>query len=320
MVFTFAGTIASFIDDDWNLVERMINFYHIQDKEHEGQWAAKAFVNTAAERGGLDKMSITCLGSRISDPNRYHLHFLALCMDNASVCDVIARSAGVMLLKKYGVKFHEENARIRCMAHVVNLIVQSLLAALDEANDPDLDDYYIPNKHLPFHYDPEDDEEVAEMECEGEEKENDDADDADDEFVELLHLDLGDEALEDELEDELNETVDLSEVKKVSPRAYYVVFNTHLPQLRAITKKICSSPQRRKQFRNFAKQAYGSKPAPAPSNKLLCDLMVIRDVVTRWNYTHAMIKRALMLRKVRSWLWFVFVLSSPLMMCFREGR
>lgn len=29
--------------------------------------------------------------------------------------------------------------------------------------------------------------------------------------------------------------------------------------------------------------------------------MVIRDVVTRWNYTHAMIKRALMLRKVTSW-------------------
>ena len=27
-------------------------------------------------------------------------------------------------------------------------------------------------------------------------------------------------------------------------------------------------------------------------------LMVIQDVVTCWNYTHAMIKRALMLRKV----------------------
>jgi hypothetical protein len=29
-------------------------------------------------------------------------------------------------------------------------------------------------------------------------------------------------------------------------------------------------------------------------------LMVIRDVVTHWNYTHAMIKRALMLHKVSS--------------------
>lgn len=58
MIFTFAGTIASFINEDWQLIERMVNFYHIQDKDHEGEWAAKAFVKTAAERGGLDKMSI----------------------------------------------------------------------------------------------------------------------------------------------------------------------------------------------------------------------------------------------------------------------
>ena len=49
MGFTFAGTIANFINNDWNLVERMINFYYIQDKEHEGQWEAKGFVNMAAE-------------------------------------------------------------------------------------------------------------------------------------------------------------------------------------------------------------------------------------------------------------------------------
>jgi hypothetical protein len=43
------------------MVERMVNFYHIQDKDHEGEWAAKVFVNMAAERGGLDKMSIIYL-------------------------------------------------------------------------------------------------------------------------------------------------------------------------------------------------------------------------------------------------------------------
>ena len=58
MIFTFAGTIAQFIDDDWQLVERLIDFYHIQDKEHEGQWAAKAFVRSAAERGSADKISL----------------------------------------------------------------------------------------------------------------------------------------------------------------------------------------------------------------------------------------------------------------------
>ena len=58
MVFTFTGTIAHFIDDDCQLIEHMVNFYHIQGKDHEEEWVAKAFVNTTAERGGLDKMSI----------------------------------------------------------------------------------------------------------------------------------------------------------------------------------------------------------------------------------------------------------------------
>ena len=147
-------------------------------------------------------------------------------MDNASVCNVIARLAGIMLLKKYGLNFHEGNAHICCMAHVVNLIVQSLLASLDEAADPDSEDYYIPNKHLPFYYDPEDDDEVIEMENEADG--NKDADDEDDEFVEFLHLDLGDEELKDKLEDELNETLNLSEVTKVCLHIWCPVCSTHL--------------------------------------------------------------------------------------------
>jgi hypothetical protein len=130
-------------------------------------------------------------------------------MDNASICDVLARVAGVMLLQKYGLNFHAQNARIRCMAHVVNLIVQALLAALNEADDPEKDDYYIPNKHLPFHYDPDDDDEVQEMEAEGNKP-----DDEDEEFEELLNVpDLENEELDNEV---TAKVVNLSEVKKVS--------------------------------------------------------------------------------------------------------
>jgi hypothetical protein len=39
MMFTFAGTIASWITEDWELVERVINFHPIVDKEHEGEYA-----------------------------------------------------------------------------------------------------------------------------------------------------------------------------------------------------------------------------------------------------------------------------------------
>ena len=130
-------------------------------------------------------------------------------MDNASVCDVLARAAGVMLLQKYGLNFHAQNARIWCMAHVVNLIVQALLAALNEADDPEKDNYYIPNKHLPFHYDLDDDDEVQEMEAEGNKP-----DDEDEEFEELLNVpDLENEELDNEV---TAKVVNLSEVKKVS--------------------------------------------------------------------------------------------------------
>ena len=95
------------------------------------------------------------------------------------------------------------------MAHVVNLIVQAILAELNEADDPEQDDYYIPNKHIPFHYDPDDDEEVQQMEDE-EDKEGG-GEDGDEEFVELLHMNLEDK----ELEGALDSAVDLSEVKKV---------------------------------------------------------------------------------------------------------
>ncbi|CDO78267.1 hypothetical protein BN946_scf184558.g1, partial [Trametes cinnabarina] len=49
MVFTFAGTLAHFIDDDWTLIERLVDFYHIQ--EHQGREGARAFVKSAAEEG-----------------------------------------------------------------------------------------------------------------------------------------------------------------------------------------------------------------------------------------------------------------------------
>src|ERR1700683_3611977 len=183
-------------------------------------------------------------------------------MDNGSVCDVLARSAGVLLLQKYSLQFHAQNAQIRCMAHVVNLIVQAILAELNEADDPEQDDYYIPNKHIPFHYDPDDDEEVQQME--DEEDEEGGGEDGDEEFVELLHMNLEDK----ELEGALDSAVDLSEVKKVGisnmKRSPTELTKLIICQLRAITKNICSLPQHRKQFQQLSKQVFGSVKAPHP--------------------------------------------------------
>ena len=54
---------------------------------------------------------------------------------------------------------------IRCIAHVINLVVQAFLFAIDEVeDDPENVDYY--NKDLPIHYDIEEDEELTAMENE----------------------------------------------------------------------------------------------------------------------------------------------------------
>lgn len=51
MMFTFAGTIASWVTEDWELVERVINFHPIVDKEHEGEFVAKAMAKALVRHG-----------------------------------------------------------------------------------------------------------------------------------------------------------------------------------------------------------------------------------------------------------------------------
>lgn len=96
-------------------------------------------------------------------------------MDNASVCDTMAVAFGIMLKKLYNVEFHSENNRIRCLAHIVNLIVQAILHSLCEADDPEQTDYFLKNKHLPFHSEDEDFED-DEDNIVDEEEEDDDID------------------------------------------------------------------------------------------------------------------------------------------------
>ncbi len=58
MVFTFACTIASFIDEEWNLIERVVDFKPLQDKEHEGLYGGLSFVDGVRERGALAQISL----------------------------------------------------------------------------------------------------------------------------------------------------------------------------------------------------------------------------------------------------------------------
>ncbi|KAF7372567.1 hypothetical protein MVEN_00119300 [Mycena venus] len=169
------------------------------------------------------------------------------------------------------IQFVPANSRIRCLAHVVNLVVQKILAALGDTVDPDTTDDYLPNKDVPFHYDPDNDPVLQELEQEVFTNDDDSSADEYDEAILLAGL--------------------ASEFKKMTP----------LQKLRTIATKICSSPQRRKRFRTTAERVFINKLAP--SGRKLASLMVIRDVRHRWNYTHAMIERGLMLREaIDTWV------------------
>jgi hypothetical protein len=118
-------------------------------------------------------------------------------MDNASVNDVIARAVGSFFMQKLSIHFTPQNGQINCVAHVLNLVVQSILAAFDEADDPDVIDYF--NKELPIHYDSNDDEAQKALE--------------DEEFSQNDDNELEDDSEEDEDEEKIQDN--LSGLKKV---------------------------------------------------------------------------------------------------------
>lgn len=80
--------------------------------------------------------------------------------------DVLACVLGTLLMERYGLSFHSDNARIRCLAHIVNIVVQTLLKELDKADDPTTNDNFESMKKMPVHYSPDDDEDLQEMETE----------------------------------------------------------------------------------------------------------------------------------------------------------
>ncbi|KAF9552914.1 hypothetical protein CPC08DRAFT_646303, partial [Agrocybe pediades] len=164
-------------------------------------------------------------------------------------------------LARHGIP-HTPDMHIRCIAHVINLVVQDFLHKIDEAEDPDKEDWYETCKDLPIHYDPSSDEEQEKLDKE-----------------DLSKITVGPEDTPDDSDEaELAEALgDESAVKR----------------LRFITTKIVSSPQRRLQFRKIAKEKYAGKSDPSVAR--LAELMVIRDIHT-WTFNNEAL-RAIVLSK-----------------------
>jgi hypothetical protein len=67
MIFTLAGTVGSWITDDWELVERVLDFHPIENKEHEDEYAGAAMPRRLSELWLLEQMSSNSLTYRNVD-------------------------------------------------------------------------------------------------------------------------------------------------------------------------------------------------------------------------------------------------------------
>ncbi|KAJ7768113.1 hypothetical protein DFH07DRAFT_736483 [Mycena maculata] len=153
-------------------------------------------------------------------------------------------------MEKFDIQFIPANSQIHCLAHVVNIVVQKILAALDDVEDPEITDDYLHSRDLPFHYDPNNDPDLDKLEREEFTKDDDGGNEEDDAADIMTGL--------------------TSDFKKMSV----------LQKLRTTVTKICSSPQRRKRFRTTAVRVYGDMSAP--SGRKLASLMPIRDAIGTW--------------------------------------
>ncbi|KAI1782569.1 hypothetical protein LXA43DRAFT_905418 [Ganoderma leucocontextum] len=190
-------------------------------------------------------------------------------MDNASTNDVLARTLGVLLLKRYGLHFTPENGQIRCLAHVVNLVVQKILHELFEADDPALQDYYeLFNKHLPIHYDLDADEENQQLQTEGKE-----------ERAKARQTQVDDSSADEAGNEGEEDSEDLDALLDGEDLGSEVAGASAVKKLRLIVTKILSSPQRRSLFRKAAAQVYKKS---TPEDERRRKLIVIRDAIDQW--------------------------------------
>jgi hypothetical protein len=164
MMYTFAGTMAVFMDDEWRINEILMGFKHLNVDDHKGKHAAKAFMQTVVPFSAAKKMS--CFLQINSGLLMYHyLYILALVMDNALPNNVLAHTLVDLLKQRYGLELDVDHLQGRCIAHIINLVVQALLHGMDDAfDDPDVLDYFTLDPDAPLNYTADDDPELQCME------------------------------------------------------------------------------------------------------------------------------------------------------------
>jgi hypothetical protein len=93
------------------------------------------------------------------------MHFISITSNNASVNDIVLSTVSLAFFW-LNTGYHLLPTHTFYTCHVVNLVVQAILASLREADDPDKVDYYTFNKDQPFHLDIDADPDQIELDSE----------------------------------------------------------------------------------------------------------------------------------------------------------
>ncbi|KAI5884962.1 uncharacterized protein SCHCODRAFT_02521539 [Schizophyllum commune H4-8] len=200
-------------------------------------------------------------------------------------------------MSRYKIPFEPPNAQIRCLAHVVNLVVQKILSVLKEVDsDPDVEDYYeLFLKQFLIHFSYEDDEELREWEAEGG---KDGEDDEDKEVIDMSVIpDEVDACKDAETEDEVRAAFEEEEGDEDDDENEEL---TALEKLCAISKKIVGTPQSRMAFWKEAKEEYGNKVV---GKSLVARLMPVRDMkaIDLWTWWYSKGKHCSLALSARDW-------------------
>jgi hypothetical protein len=229
----------------------------------DDDWVLRSLVSDFIHLGGSHSGEDLCAAFAASC-DRFGVldKILAITTDNASN---IGRS--LVLLERAchqnGIVFEEKEQHVRCMAHVINLAVQALLCKLDaEVADRKFDGAAV--EETP------DDDAVEEASDDGCSLDGDATMEASDD-----DCSLDDDAVQEASDDGPSLDGDVAMEASGLPC---------IAKLRLFVKKARFTPQRRVAFKGHC-QACGTKPK-----------QLILDTPTRWNSTHAMIKRARDLR------------------------
>ncbi|KZW00764.1 hypothetical protein EXIGLDRAFT_603806 [Exidia glandulosa HHB12029] len=193
----------------------------------------------------------------------------------------MAKTAAELILKKYGIHLHVDNSRIRCMPHVVNIVVQKILSTLNEADDPDVIGYFKTDGDGPIHYDPATDPEQQKMHNDAE--------------VEDKELAASEAAMRKRAADTTDGELDSAAIQKdvilgliasLQSSKDKEKFNSPVKRLRIICTKIVSSPQRRAKFRRHLQNQYPDKVALHALMVIRDDLLNSHQAIDSWVFEH----------------------------------